>query len=149
MIAVAEGFGQELLDAANATRDASGNAKLGDIGPFLVERIREHFEAIGEPVSLKYIDPSYIVRSMPANSQDAELCTALSRHAVHAAMTGRTGLVLGRGNGRYTHGPIPLAVATPRCIPDDAPVWQRVLDTTGQAELLDFLSVPVRSTHRT
>jgi 6-phosphofructokinase 1 len=138
VIAVAEGFGQDLLAADEAGRDASGNTKLGDIGPFLVERIRQHFVAAGEPISIKYIDPSYIVRSMPANSHDAELCTALAQHAVHAAMTGRTGLVIGRGNGRYTHVPIPMAVATPRCIPTHAPVWQRVLDTTGQAELLDF-----------
>lgn len=140
VIAVAEGFGQDLIANAATTKDASGNAKLADIGPFLCERIRDHFKARQIPIALKYIDPSYIVRSMPANSQDAELCTALAQHSVHAAMTGRTGLMIGRGNGRYTHVPIPLAVATPRCIPRDAPVWQRVLDTTGQAELLDFQS---------
>lgn len=139
VIAVAEGFGQDLLQDLPREQDASGNDKLADIGPYLVERIKTHFAALGEPVAMKYIDPSYIVRSMPANSHDAELCTALAQHAVHAAMTGRTGLVIGRGNGRYTHVPIPLAVATPRCIPADAPVWQRVLDTTGQTELLDFL----------
>ncbi len=146
VIAVAEGFGQDLLLERSGGRDASGNPKLADIGPFLVERIKEHFAHIGVPVSIKYIDPSYVVRSKAANSQDAELCTALAQHSVHAAMSGRTGLMIGRGNGRYTHVPIPLAVATPRSIPADAPLWQRVLDTTGQAEVLDFLHERPRST---
>lgn len=144
VIAVAEGFGQDLLPAADAARDASGNLLLGDIGPYLVQRIRAHFATACVPIAVKYIDPSYLVRSMPANSQDSELCTALAQHSVHAAMTGRTGLMIGRGNGRYTHVPISLAVATPRCISVDAPLWQRVLDTTGQAESLDFLYGPPR-----
>jgi 6-phosphofructokinase 1 len=139
VIAVAEGFGQDLL-AAEDQRDASGNRKLGDIGVYLRDRIAAHFRACDMPVTIKYIDPSYLIRGIPANALDSELCVVLAQHAVHAAMAGCTDTMIGWWHQRFTQVPIPMAIAAPRQITPDSPAWQRVLETTGQGELLDFVS---------
>lgn len=135
VIVVAEGAGQELIQAARGGEpglDASGNQKLQDVGPFLKERIGEYLKARGLEHTIKYIDPSYIVRSMPANSLDAEFCLQLGQHAVHAGMAGRTDMVVGFWNRRFTHVPIPVAVEQRNAIDADGPTWQRVLEATGQ-----------------
>lgn len=146
VVVVGEGFGQDLMEAETAARDASGNAKLADVGVFLRDRIAAHFRALDLPVTIKYIDPSYLVRGIPANALDSELCVVLAQHAVHAAMSGRTDTMIGWWHQRFTHVPIPMAVAGRRQIEPDSPVWQRVLETTGQAELLDFLPSPIPTT---
>ena len=139
VIVVAEGAGQELIhaEAGDPARDASGrdlsgNLKLQDIGPFLKQRIGAYLKARGMDHTIKYIDPSYIVRSMPANSLDAEFCLQLGQHAVHAGMAGRTDMVVGYWNRRFTHVPIPVAVEQRNAIDPDGPTWQRVLEATGQ-----------------
>ena len=101
VIAVAEGAGQDLLAADAGARDASGNVKLKDIGPFLREKIEAYFKAEGIPVVMRYFDPSYQVRSRPANCEDALLCDLFARHAVHAAMAGKTGVVIGFLHERF------------------------------------------------
>ena len=108
VIAVAEGAGQDLLATDASARDASGNLKLKDIGPFLCEKIQSFFKAEALPIVLRYFDPSYQVRSRPANSEDALLCDLFARHAAHAAMAGRTGVVIGFLHERYIHVPIEL-----------------------------------------
>ena len=135
LIAVAEGWGQDLLRDADVGRDASGNRKLVDCGTWLRDRIRADFAARDEHVDIKYIDPSYVIRSVPANSFDAEYCLALAHHAVHAAMGGRTGILVGQWNQAFTHVPIDLAVSEPCRIAAEDPLWQRVLESTGQARL--------------
>lgn len=135
VIVVAEGAGQDLIRAESGMdpgRDVSGNVKLQDVGPFLKQRIGEYLKARGMDHTIKYIDPSYIVRSMPANSLDAEFCLQLGQHAVHAGMAGRTDMVVGYWNRRFTHVPIPVAVETRNAIDPDGPTWQRVLEATGQ-----------------
>ena len=131
VIVVAEGAGQEHFTAPSGSTDASGNVRLRDIGPLLRDRLRAHFDAIGAPITLKYIDPSYTIRSHPANSLDSELCLVLAQHAVHAAMAGRTNVMIGYWNRNYTHVPISLAVLETRLDPEDE-TWQRVLEATGQ-----------------
>ncbi len=110
VIVVAEGAGQSLLDECPNTTDASGNAKLGDIGLFLKQKISAHFSRLGIKLNLKYIDPSYLIRSVPANPFDSVYCLRLGHNAVHAAMCGRTEMVIGRWHGRFVHVPIPLAI---------------------------------------
>jgi 6-phosphofructokinase 1 len=134
VIAVAEGAGQDLLESDGAARDASGNVKLKDIGPFLCEKIKTHFAAEGIPVVLRYFDPSYQVRSRPANCEDALLCDLFARHAVHAAMAGKTGVVIGFVHERFVHVPIEhLSTQTKRLDPASG-WWRSVLATTGQPE---------------
>ncbi len=131
VIVVAEGAGQELL-AASAERDASGNAKLGDIGTYLRDVIKGRFTSSGTECNLKYIDPSYIIRSQPANPHDSGLCLLLGHNAVHAGMTGRTDMVVGFWNHQFTHVPISLATSIRKKIAPDGWLWSSVLASTGQ-----------------
>jgi 6-phosphofructokinase 1 len=129
---VAEGAGQELFDAAAQEQDASGNVKLRDIGRFLADRITAHFKGIGFESNLKYIDPSYIIRSVPANPGDAVLCTGLGLNAVHAAMCGKTEMVLGMWHRRLVHVPIRQAISERNHVDPTGPLWLSVLGATGQ-----------------
>ncbi len=131
VIAVAEGAGQELLPPSGEC-DASGNVKLGDIGTFLRDSIRNHFTAIGTEFTLKYIDPSYIIRSQPANSHDSAFCLLLGHNAVHAGMCGRTCMVVGYWNQQFTHVPIALATCQRKKIDPLGRLWSSVLASTGQ-----------------
>ncbi|MGE4552791.1 MAG: ATP-dependent 6-phosphofructokinase [Desulfovibrionaceae bacterium] len=135
VVVVAEGAGQRYVTESGVT-DASGNPKLGDIGLFLVSAIRAHLAAAGMDHTIKYIDPSYIVRSVPANSTDAVYCGFLGAHSVHAAMSGRTGCMVGQWNGRYVHIPIALATRRKKCINIRSNYWRHVLESTGQPPLL-------------
>ncbi len=131
VVVVAEGAGQELM-GGSPERDASGNPKLGDIGLFLRDRIRTHFREKGIRIDLKYIDPSYTIRSGLPNAQDAAFCLLLGHHAVHAAMSGRTDMVVGYWKGHFTHVPIPLAVSSRKRIDPKGHLWESVLAVTGQ-----------------
>lgn len=131
VVVVAEGAGQELL-ATSGERDASGNLKLGDIGTCLRDAIRGHFSGTGMEINLKYIDPSYIIRSQPANCHDSAFCLLLGHNAVHAAMSGRTGMVVGFWNHQFTHVPIALATRQRKKIDPEGRLWNSVLACTGQ-----------------
>ena len=132
VVAVAEGAGQELLAASGEARDASGNVKLQDIGPFLRERIENYFKAEGIPVTLRYFDPSYLIRSVPADAEDSILCDFFARNAVHAAMAGKTGLVIGLLHDAFIHVPIELLVSQKKRLDLNGPAWRAVLAATGQ-----------------
>lgn len=132
LIAVAEGAGQELLAASDAACDASGNVKLQDIGFFLRESIERFFEAEGIPVTLRYFDPSYLIRSVPADAEDSILCDFFARNAVHAAMAGKTGLVIGLMHDAFIHVPIELLVSQQKRLDLNGPGWRAVLAATGQ-----------------
>jgi 6-phosphofructokinase 1 len=133
VIVVAEGAGQDLLQREGpADRDASGNVKLVDIGAFLKGRITEHFAARDTPVTLKYIDPSYILRSLRANALDAELCLMFGQYAVHAAMAGRTGMSVSYWNQRFTHVPLAVMVGRRKQLDPGGELWHAVLGATGQ-----------------
>ncbi|MEJ2588398.1 MAG: 6-phosphofructokinase [Deltaproteobacteria bacterium] len=131
VIVVAEGAGQDLAGNTGEV-DPSGNVRFQDIGIFLRDRINEYFKKVGRPITLKYIDPSYTIRSMPANPHDSVFCLMLGHHAVHAGMTGRTNMLVGHWNGEYTHVPIPLAVSRRKRIDPRGRFWSSVLESTGQ-----------------
>jgi len=134
VVVVAEGAGQDLLAASGEERDASGNVRLKDIGPFLREKIEAHFKAAKIPLVMRYFDPSYIVRSSPANSEDSILCDLFARHAAHAAMAGKTGLVIGYLHDRFIHVPIELLTSRKKSMDPNGPNWSAVLAATGQPE---------------
>lgn len=136
VVVVAEGAGQDLLEGENGI-DKSGNRKKADVGIYLRDRIAAYFKEKGTEVNLKYIDPSYIIRSVPANSQDARLCDAYARHAVHAAMAGKTDLIVGEWHGVFVHVPIPLAVASRKKIDIESDLWHAVISATGQPSTWD------------
>ena len=137
LVVVAEGAGQDLLPPLpeEERRDASGNVRLADIGAHLRRQIEEHCEAQGIDIELKYIDPSYLIRSRPANTFDAGFAQILGQHAVHAAMAGRTELMIGLWNERFTHVPLALATSGRDRLDPKGEVWQRVLATTRQPRL--------------
>lgn len=134
VIVVAEGAGQDLLKAETKERDASGNIKIGDIGLYLKERIQEYFREEGIPVIMRYFDPSYQVRSSPANANDSILCDLFARNAVHAAMAGKTGLVIGFLHNQFIHVPIELLTSRKKTMDLNGTAWYATLATTGQPE---------------
>lgn len=133
LIVVAEGAGAHLMEAT-AGQDASGNRKYGDIGKFLKERITAHFAARQSTCSLKYIDPSYLIRGIPANTWDKILCDQLARNAVHAGMAGKTDVMIGSWADQPVHVPIMTAVARRRQLDLDGELWSAVMATTGQPQ---------------
>lgn len=134
VIVVAEGVGQDWLGNTGAERDASGNVKLGDIGTFLRGQIEAYFKKEKIPIVMRYFDPSYHVRSGPANSEDSILCDVFARHAVHAAMAGKTGLMIGFLHDEFIHVPIELLAGRKKSIDPGGPVWRGTLAATGQPE---------------
>jgi 6-phosphofructokinase 1 len=132
VVIAAEGAGQEHLPRGDEARDASGNLTLRDIGSFLRQRIGEHFKTIGAELNIRYIDPSYAIRSVPANPYDSVYCLRLAHAAVHAAMAGRTAMVVGRWHGRFVHVPIELAVSKTNQVDPHGDLWMSVLEATGQ-----------------
>jgi 6-phosphofructokinase 1 len=135
VILVAEGSGQYFFDKTEKDFDPSGNVKLFDIGVFLKERIMAHFSAKGVEVSLKYIDPSYMIRSLPANANDHVYCGFLGRDAVHAGMAGKTNMIIGHWNNFFVHVPMPLTTDKRKQVNTDGKLWQTVLEATGQGDL--------------
>jgi 6-phosphofructokinase 1 len=132
VIVVAEGAGMHLPDADRTERDASGNMRYADIGIYLQERIRAYFKSIGMVANLKYFDPSYTIRSVPANTEDSLLCDNFARYAVHAAMAGKTDMLVGYWHGVFVHVPIPLAVSGKKQISPESALWMGVLAATRQ-----------------
>jgi 6-phosphofructokinase 1 len=131
VVVVAEGAGQNLL-SETGQKDASGNIRFQDIGLFLKDQINTYFKDVGLKAELKYIDPSYTIRSLPANPRDSAFCLVLGHNAVHAGMTGRTNMVVGFWKRQFTHVPIPLAVSKRKQIDPKGWLWSNVLSCTGQ-----------------
>jgi 6-phosphofructokinase 1 len=131
VIVVAEGAGQDLMQVGNET-DASGNVRLGDIGLFLKEKINQFFADRRMEINLKYVDPSYLIRSVPASPQDNVYCTRLAQAAVHAGISGRTNMLVGRWHGSFVHIPFELVTHGRRRVEPDADLWLSVMETTGQ-----------------
>ena len=133
VILAAEGAGQDILrkDDAEQKTDASGNIRLQDIGLFLKHEIGKYFQDIHLEINLKYIEPSYMIRSVPANASDSIYCSSLGLYSVHAAMAGKTGLLVALRGDEYVHLPLSAAISG-RQIDPEGNVWQRVLESTGQ-----------------
>ncbi|MCC2668316.1 MAG: diphosphate--fructose-6-phosphate 1-phosphotransferase [Armatimonadetes bacterium] len=142
VIVAAEGAGQELLkaDPTAAETDASGNATLGDVGCYLRRELcaaaaRDRFE-----MSLKYLDPSYAIRSVPASPPDAIFCHGLARGAVHAAMAGNTAMMVSLWHGQFVHVPMSVAVSGRKQVDPLGYTWISVLESTGQPPVIGDLS---------
>ena len=133
VIVVAEGAGQELCDEEAGRRtDPSGNVRLGDVGVVLKNRIVDHFRDKSVDATLKYIDPSYHIRSVPASPNDSVYCWNMARNAVHAALAGNTEVLIGRWHGRFVHVPMPLATRFRKRVDVTGDLWMSVVESTGQ-----------------
>ncbi len=137
VIVVAEGAGQKFFQQKEQQRDTSGNIKLHDIGQFLKDRIMSYFNEKNIDVSLKYIDPSYMIRSLPANANDSVFCGFLGRDAVHAGMAGKTKLIVGHWNNHFVHVPLEASAGKRKKINPKGKLWSTVLESTGQDSLIN------------
>ena len=135
VIVVAEGAGQKFFEDVDERRDASGNIRLNDIGPFLRDAIKAHFADKNIPLNVKYIDPSYMIRSLPANANDSVFCGFLGRDAVHAGMAGKTKLVIGHWNNHFVHLPMVATAGRRKQVRPNGKLWTTVLESTGQPSL--------------
>jgi 6-phosphofructokinase 1 len=131
VVVVAEGAGQDILQKTGE-RDASGNIRFQDIGIFMRDQILAHFKRTGKEISLKYIDPSYTIRSVRADANDSAFCLLLGQSAVHAGMAGRTNIVVGFWVSEFTHVPISMATSARKKVDPKGRIWNSVLTVTGQ-----------------
>lgn len=136
LIVVAEGAGQHFFKDEEKELDKSGNVKNKDIGLYLKEKIAEEFNAKSIPFTMKYIDPSYIIRSSPANANDSKFCNLLAQNAVHAAMAGCTDFVVGNWNDQFTLLPIPVAISERKKIDINGELWWNIIEATGQPSFM-------------
>ncbi len=132
VILVAEGAGQYFFQSNDKKYDPSGNEKLDDIGLYLKNEIKDYLAKENIPTSIKYIDPSYIIRSTAPTANDAIFCLQLAQKAVHAGMAGKTGIVVGHFKGEFTHLPIEVATSKRKTLDPDSELWMSVIDATGQ-----------------
>ncbi|MEM7657284.1 MAG: ATP-dependent 6-phosphofructokinase [Bacteroidota bacterium] len=132
VIVVAEGAGQHLFDGMEERKDASGNILHDDIGVHLSNALKQYFKRENFDGTVKYIDPSYIIRSAPATPSDSIFCNKLGMHGVHGAMAGKTGFVVGRRNNKFVYLPIKAVVSERKKIDPEGSLWLNVLETTGQ-----------------
>jgi 6-phosphofructokinase 1 len=135
VIVVAEGAGQKFFKNEKSERDASGNIKLKDIGIHFKNTIADYFAKKGIDISIKYIDPSYMIRSLPANPNDRVFCNFLGRNSVHAGMAGKTGLLIGHWNNHFVHVPLKLIAGKRKKIDPQGSLWRSALEATGQGAL--------------
>jgi 6-phosphofructokinase 1 len=135
VIVAAEGAGQKFFENITTERDESGNIRLKDIGLFLKDSIISYFHAKGIDVSLKYIDPSYMIRSLPANANDSVFCGFLGRDAVHAGMAGKTKLLISHWNNYFVHVPLSLSAGKRKQVSPHGKLWRTVLEATGQGPM--------------
>jgi 6-phosphofructokinase 1 len=135
VIVVAEGAGQKFFADQGKELDLSGNVRLKDIGIFLKQKIGAFFEERGIQISIKYIDPSYMIRSLPANANDRVFCNFLGRNAVHAGMAGKTDLLIGNWNNHFVHVPLKLLAGKRKRVDPKGMLWRSALEATGQGAL--------------
>ncbi len=133
VIVCAEGAGQRMCENSGK-KDASGNPVLCDVCSLLIREIKEYFKAKNMEVTLKFIDPSYIIRSVKANSNDRVYCGFLGQNAVHAAMAGKTGMVVSKIQSRYVHLPLGVVIKKRRKLNTKSDYWRSVMETTGQEQ---------------
>lgn len=135
VIVAAEGAGQKFFEGGKTERDASGNIKLKDIGLYLKDAIASYFASKRIDISIKYIDPSYMIRSLPANANDRVFCNFLGRYSVHAGMSGRTSMLIGHWNNQFVHVPMKLIAEKRKKVNPKGSLWRSALEATGQGSL--------------
>jgi 6-phosphofructokinase 1 len=145
LIVVAEGAGQSLFKPSEVRKDASGNILHEDIGLLLKDELKAYFKGIDFPATIKYIDPSYIIRSAPANPSDSLFCNKLALHGIHGAMAGKTRFLVGRRNNKFIYLPLDFAIAERKKINLSGSLWLNVIETTGQPPVMVNASAKVKS----
>jgi len=143
VVVIAEGCGQYYFDQGDGS-DASGNTKLVNIGRYIRDRMGTYFAQPGKSASIKYIDPSYMIRAASANPGDQLYCNRLAHNAIHAAMAGKTGMLIGYWHGQMTHVPICALKGNTQKIDPEGELWQNVIETTGQPATIGDMKYVVK-----
>jgi 6-phosphofructokinase 1 len=135
VIIIAEGALQDKL-LTEVKTDAGGNLKLADVGTYMRDRIQKHFDDKKIETNLKYIDPSYMIRSAPAVPSDSIYCERLGNAAAHAAMAGKTKLIIGLVNNEFVHLPTKVVISSRNHVDPEGSLWRDTLDATHQPVLM-------------
>jgi 6-phosphofructokinase 1 len=138
VVCVAEGAGQDILDSegSKGTTDASGNPILSDIGVYLKSELKRYFKEHKTDADIKYIDPSYMIRSVPTISNDRIYCAVLAQSAVHAAFAGFTDATVAMVNTHYVYLPISTVIQAPRLVNPKGRRWNRLITANGQPDFV-------------
>lgn len=139
VIVVAEGASEAVLDAdfPDLGVDPSGNKILPDIGTFIKSKIVKYCADKGLESTLKYIDPTYMIRTTASNAFDTQICAQLAYNSVHGAMSGFSGFCTGLVHNRCCYIPIDMLKQGNRRIKPKSRKWQRLLAATGQPSFLN------------
>jgi 6-phosphofructokinase 1 len=135
VVVVAEGVLQDQLLTERKT-DAGGNLKMADVGTYMKDRIQRYFDDKNVEINLKYIDPSYMIRSAPASPSDSIYCERLGNAAAHAAMAGKTKLIIGLANNEFVHLPTEVVISKRSHVDPEGALWRDTLDATQQPVLM-------------
>ncbi|XP_037474293.1 ATP-dependent 6-phosphofructokinase 3-like [Triticum dicoccoides] len=138
VIVVAEGAGQDIIAKSIPTsdqQDASGNKLLLDIGLWLTHKIKDHFKSKKMEMTIKYIDPTYMIRAIPSNATDNVYCTLLAHSAIHGAMAGYSFTIV-MVNGRHAYIPFYRVTSTRNKVKITDRMWARLLSPTNQPSFL-------------
>jgi 6-phosphofructokinase 1 len=131
VIVLAEGAGQDLIKSDDdIKKDASGNILNEDIGLYLKDQISTYLKNEGMYFTVKYIDPSYTIRSCAADADDSIFCLMLAQNAAHAGMAGKTNMFVGYWNHHFTHVPLRVAIGKRKRVDPNGTIWQMVREIT-------------------
>ncbi|XP_043690279.1 ATP-dependent 6-phosphofructokinase 2-like [Telopea speciosissima] len=141
VLVVAEGAGQDLIPrtaAQKEEKDESGNPVFLDVGVWLKSELKRWWDRdhAGELVTVKYIDPTYMIRAVPANATDNLYCTLLAHSAIHGVMAGYTGFVAGPINGVYAYIPVVEVAKAKNLVDLKDHKWAWVRSVTNQPDFV-------------
>ena len=76
---------------------------------------------------MKYIDPTYMVRAVPANAADSVYCAQLAHACAHGVMHGFTNFMIGTVGAQDVFIPLPLVVERSNvvAVSEGATIWTR------------------------
>ncbi|KAK8793513.1 hypothetical protein WA158_004872 [Blastocystis sp. Blastoise] len=140
VIVVSEGV--QIQGVQGSGTDESGNKRYADVGKFLKDYLTSTFAERGNPVSVKYIDPSYMIRTTPANAFDSQQCLILAENVVHGVMAGYTGFTVGLCNNRTVYIPIEMLTDnSPRYLYPFGRTYERVVNITNQPDFSQYMKI--------
>lgn len=140
VVVVAEGAGQDVIPRSDEAhveeKDESGNPVFLDVGGWLKSELKKWWARDHETelFTVKYIDPTYMVRAVPANATDNLYCTMVAHSAIHGAMAGYTGFVSGPINGNYVYIPVEDVARAKNRVDTRDHKWAWVRSLTSQPD---------------
>ena len=85
---------------------------------------------------MRYIDPSYMIRSIPTITTDRIYCKVLAQGAVHGAFAGYTDFTVGLVNTHYVYVPTTTIIQSARTVDPCGRQWNRLKTAINQPDLV-------------